>query len=147
MLSTEGHCARVTVAPEAAVAPPATVSGDQATRTAFSAQLVGLNMVFFELQRAGLRPPDALETVPQAWAWKQEAFTGACASFAAQFMTAAEQSEANLAAFPGYFEAGSAPLPPVRLLSEGPAGRIVLLLSRVQVQSVLITCYPDTRLS
>ena len=53
-----------TPTPSPTPSPPA--SGDQVPRKQLAAQAVGLNMAFFEAQRAGKKPDDAEAVAPQA---------------------------------------------------------------------------------
>lgn len=67
--------------PEAPAPPPLSAWGDadpppvdvddppaeQARRIELAAQVVALNMAFYEIQRAGTKPDDADSTVPQVW--------------------------------------------------------------------------------
>jgi hypothetical protein len=76
-------------------------------RLQLASQVVGLNMAFFEIQRAGVKPADGDATVPQVWAWKKPAYTNICKTYQRQFMTTTQTADANLKTFPGYFEAGS----------------------------------------
>jgi hypothetical protein len=85
--------------------------GTHADRTTLANQLVGLNMQFFESQRAGLKPSDGGTVYDSVWGWKTQAFTNVCPTLQKQ-LTAAEVSAANLKKYAGAFEAGSALLTP-----------------------------------
>lgn len=103
--------------PAPAVAPPAVAplpaapvrsnasTAEQTARLELAAQAIGLNMAFFEIQRAGAKPQDAVATAPQVWEWKKEAFLDVCTTLRAELGGEAGKS---LVDYPGYFEAGSA---------------------------------------
>eukprot|EP00892_Ulva_mutabilis_P000098 jgi/Ulvmu1/10089/UM006_0036.1 len=78
-------------------------------RMALAEHTIGINMAFYEAQRAGERPPDSLRLFPQVWEWKSPGYTNVCSEYLAT-LTAQQQRGVDFPRFPGFFEAGTAVL-------------------------------------
>jgi hypothetical protein len=55
---------------------------------------------------------DSETLFPQVWTWKKPGFTNTCSDFLTNgtHLTAKQKKDVDLVHYPGYFEAGSAPL-------------------------------------
>ena len=64
---------------------------------------------WLQAQRAGMQASDSVNLFPNIWEWKQPGYEHICSDFLAT-LTPEEQLQADLQQYPGFFEAGSAPL-------------------------------------
>eukprot|EP00892_Ulva_mutabilis_P000082 jgi/Ulvmu1/10074/UM006_0021.1 len=113
-----------TVAPAATAAPvaPAAPAGNatgggvgipvgyiptQTDRLKFAAHAIGLNMAYYEAQRAGMPPNDSAALFPNVWEWKKPGYVNACSDFLAT-LSPEDRAGVDFSNNAGFFEAGNA---------------------------------------
>eukprot|EP00892_Ulva_mutabilis_P000083 jgi/Ulvmu1/10075/UM006_0022.1 len=94
----------------AAAAPPPT----QAQRLKLAQHAIGINMAFYEAQRAGNIPKDSVTLFPNIWQWKKPGYENVCSDFVAT-LSPADRAQVDFPNKAGYYEAGNA------VLVTGPA--------------------------
>eukprot|EP00892_Ulva_mutabilis_P000075 jgi/Ulvmu1/10068/UM006_0015.1 len=78
-------------------------------RMALAEHAIGINMAFYEAQRAGVRPQESPELFPGVWEWKKPAYENMCTEYL-NSLPAKDRKAVDFPNFPGYFEAGNAVL-------------------------------------